>query len=335
MVELTIVSGFLGAGKTTLLRQLIVHSLMRGERCVVIENEFGSVGLDAALLAQTGVPVHELNQGCVCCTLKSSFVETLRSILAGKLPDRVFFEPSGIFIPDGFLETIRTLEFSRRCRVASFITVVDAKMFGACRRKFGTFFHRQAEFADVLAISKAESTSGSALDELQAELREINPRAVQRVVARDDVPARDLASLLDGRNGLDETPERARSTPPEETPAAPIGRRRFRPLPPTGHEFDTLSVALPAAMSVDELAGVLAELMSGRYGDVVRAKGQLATHAGCVDFSLAAGAIEISRPTPASAAEESGRASCTGRIVVIGEALDRVGIALRLGDRAS
>lgn len=169
MVKLTIVSGFLGAGKTTLLRQLMVHSLQRHERCVVIENEFGAVGLDAALLARTGGPVHKLNHGCVCCTLKSSFAETLDGLLVDPLPDRIFFEPSGIFIPDSLLDIVRSPDRARFCRVASFVTVVDARSFKLCRRKFGSFFRKQAEFADVLALGKTESLDSAALDELQSD----------------------------------------------------------------------------------------------------------------------------------------------------------------------
>ncbi len=329
MVELTIVSGFLGAGKTTLLRQLILQSLSRGERCVVIENEFGSVGLDAALLARTGVPVHELNQGCVCCTLKSSFVETLRRILIDESPDRIFFEPSGIFIPDSFLEMVQTPEFFQRCRVASFVTVVDAKLFSACRRKFGTFFRRQAEFADVLAISKTEGQGIGSVDDLQAELREVNPRAIQLLVARQGVSAVDLDLMLDSRARSAETLSRELPSASESS-ASNANHPRFHLTSPDGHGFEMLSGQLPASMGITELEELLKGLTSGRYGNVIRAKGQLWKDVGWVEFSLVAGLIEIAELRLAGREELPATSGSHGQIVVIGEALDKAGIRERL-----
>lgn len=331
MVELTIVSGFLGAGKTTLLRQLILHSLSRGERCVVIENEFGSVGLDAALLARTGVPVHELNHGCVCCTLKSSFIETLRHILGDSVPDRIFFEPSGIFIPDAFLETLREPEFIRRCHVAPFITVVDAKAFSLCRKRFGTFFRRQAEFADVLAISKTEEQSTAFMDELQAELREINPRAVQLMVSREGVAVPDLEAMLNDSVGFADASSRE-ALPISEALAAKGKHVRFRMVTQDGHGFEKISGRLPASMSITELNEILTDLTSGRYGNVVRAKGQLRIDVGWVDFSVVGGSIDITELRPASREDMLETSSPLGQIVVIGEGLDKAKFRERLYD---
>jgi len=331
MVELTIVSGFLGAGKTTLLRQLILHSLSRGERCVVIENEFGSVGLDAALLARTGVPVHELNHGCVCCTLKSSFVETLRQALSGEVPDRIFFEPSGIFIPDAFLETLREPEFFGRCHVAPFITVVDAKAFSLYPKKFGPFFRRQAEFADVLAISKAGEQSAAFIDELQAELREINPRAVQLLIPREGIAVPDLEAMLDGGTGFAETA--SREALPISKPLVAQGKHaRFRMVTPDEHGFEKMSGRLPASMNIAELNEILSDLTSGRYGNVVRAKGQLRKDVGWVDFSVVGGSIDIAELRPASREDRFETSSPLGQIVVIGEGLDKVKLRERLDD---
>lgn len=322
MVELTIVSGFLGAGKTTLLRQLILQSLSLGERCVVIENEFGSVGLDAALLARTGIPVHELNHGCVCCTLKSSFVETLRHVLSGAVPDRIFFEPSGIFIPDAFLETLRAPEFFRRCRVAPFITVVDAKAFSLCRKKFGTFFRRQAEFADVLAISKVGEQSAAFMDELQAELREINPRAVQLLVSREGIAVPDLEVMLDDSVGFAEASS-CQALPISEPLVAKGKHARFRMVMPDGHGFEKMSGRLPASMGIAELNEILMDLTSGRYGNAFRAKGQLWKDVGWIDFSVVGGSIDIAELRPASREDMLETSSPRGQIVVIGEGLDK------------
>jgi len=323
MAKLTIVSGFLGAGKTTLLRQLIVQSLSRQERCVVIENEFGSVGLDAALLVRTGVPVHELNHGCVCCTLKTSFAETLENILVDSPPDRVFFEPSGIFIPDSLLDIVRSPHFARSCRVASFITVVDARSFNVCRRKFGSFFRKQAEFADVLALSKTESMDSAALDDLQSELREVNPRAIQILTARDGVAATSLDGMLDGSKGFAE-PSGKEPQLISDSATSTGSRIRFRPISPDGHGFEMFVGQLPASMDTDHLTKILNELVDDRFGNIIRAKGQLWADDGWIDFSFVTGTVEISPPRLVDSQEHPEVSNSFGEIVVIGEGLNKI-----------
>jgi len=325
MVNLTIVSGFLGAGKTTLLRQLIVQSLSRQERCVVIENEFGSVGLDAALLARTGVPVHELNNGCVCCTLKASFAETLESILVDPLPDRIFFEPSGIFIPDSLLDIVRSPDFARTCRVASFVTVVDAKNFSNCRRKFGSFFRKQAEFADILALSKTESLDSAALDDLRSELLGVNPMAIQMLIARDGVSASNLDAMLDGNAGQDKLIVKE-SQPPSDAAASTTSRIRFRPVSPGGHGLEMFAGHFPASMGIADLTKILHELVGGRFGNIARAKGQLWADNCWIDFSIVTGTVEISVPRPVDSQEPQKVVNSFGEIAIIGEDLDKTAL---------
>ena len=325
MVKLTIVSGFLGAGKTTLLRQLIVQSLAQGERCVVIENEFGSVGLDAALLARTGVPVHELNHGCVCCTLKSTFAETLESILSAPLPDRIFFEPSGIFIPDSLLGVVQAPEFARRCRVASFVTVVDALSFSNCRKKFGSFFERQAEFADILALAKTDALDARALEALQAELCRINPRALQIQAAREGTSRASLETMLDSKNGEAISMQQDSSVAGQKT-GATKSSIRFRPVLPNGHGFEMLTSQLPASMDRGELTELLTSLASGRFGNIIRAKGQMRVDNALIDFSLADGSIDIAEPRAIGLKEQLGATDRFGEIVIIGESLGKTGL---------
>lgn len=325
MVNLTIVSGFLGAGKTTLLRQLIVQSLSRQERCVVIENEFGSVGLDAALLARTGVPVHELNNGCVCCTLKASFAETLESILVDPLPDRIFFEPSGIFIPDSLLDIVRSPDFVRTCRVASFVTVVDAKNFSNCRRKFGSFFRKQAEFANVLALSKTENLDLAALDELRSELLEVNSRAIQILIARNGISASNLDAMLDGNAGLDKQVVKE-SQPPSDAAASTASRIRFRPVSPVGHGLELFTGHFSASMGIGDLTQILHELVGGRFGSIVRTKGQLRAENSWIDFSIVTGTVEIALPRSVDSQKSEDVVNSFGEIAIIGEDLNKTAI---------
>lgn len=318
MVEMNIVSGFLGAGKTTLLRQLIMRSQARGEHSVVIENEFGAVGLDAAHLARTGVPVYELNHGCVCCTLKSGFANTLERILVEPLPDRLFFEPSGIFTPESLLDILRAPFFARCCRVASFITVVDARNFISCRRKFSSFFRRQAAFADTLAVAKSEHLQPAALAELRLELQLVNPEARQILIEREDIAVATLDTLLSGRS----SPATAMGAL-SAIDNAPAEAASLASLP---HGFAAIAGQLPRHMPVRELHELLKALSAGRYGNVMRSKGRLWGDNGWLDFSLVAGSVEIRARTPDGSNQRPPAIDGYGEIVIIGETLDEPGI---------
>jgi len=325
MVKLTVVSGFLGAGKTTLLRQLIVRSVSQTEHCVVVENEFGAIGFDAALLARTGVQVHELNQGCICCTLQTNFSDTLKNILTAPLPDRVFFEPSGIFIPDRFLATLRSPEFAQRCQIASFITVVDAQNFISCQKKYGSFFHRQAEFADILAIGKFEDLDTQALKNVQAALLQINPRVRQLWVSREDVSSTTLDEMLDGN--MRTTNSISRGLPLAlDTQARTEHFIRFRPARPEEHNLEVVSGQLPESMGIGDLEKLLIKLASGRFGNILRVKGTLWHDTCSIDFSLVAGSVEIMKSRPIDREEQPDSEHSGGMIVVIGETLDKHGL---------
>lgn len=324
MARLTVVSGFLGAGKTTLLRQLVARSLARGERSVVIENEFGAVGLDADVLSREGVPVYELNQGCVCCTLKNDFAATLERILADLRPDRVFFEPSGIFIPDSLLAIVRAPQIAARCLLAPFITVVDALAWSTRRERYGSFFARQVAFADILALTRCECVDEPTRDGLRAQLRGANARARKCVVDRTATLPAMLDALLDGTEesvtSVDRPCARALSalSALSVLRAAPAGIRYRRSRAAT-HGYSALSVPLSPAMRAEDLARLLATLQSGRYGRIERAKGWLGDEGGPGSFSLAAGQLEFAtQPVPQRAGERSDPV-----IVVIGEGLDR------------
>ena len=337
MVNITIVSGFLGAGKTTLLRQLIVHSLQRGERSVVIENEFGAVGLDADILARTGITVHELNQGCICCTLQADFITTLDAILASPTPpDRIFFEPSGIFIPDSILEIIRGADFRSRCRLDNFIAVVDAVHLGKRIGKamFQDFFRHQSACADHFALSKTAGLDGAQLAAIIDILREMNARAGVQVFDREATSAA-ILDYLTGRGpavpmdlsargsqaaggkaaGEAEAAAPAEDKSPvrrfvplgdngdrqgaEASGTAPAGKPRFLLRTKSGHGLDMAAYPFSGPLEADGLRTLLEALRSGQHGQIIRAKGR-ALAGGCWhDFSLVEESLDIV-PVPAA-----------------------------------
>lgn len=296
--RITIVSGFLGAGKTTLLRQLIVRSLARGERSVVIENEFGSVGLDAALLAQSGVAVHELNQGCICCTLKADFAATLTSILAlDPAPDRIFFEPSGIFIPDSVLEILGSPPFATACRLESFITVVDALRLSKGNPMFHDFLRRQTRYADHLAISKAGDEATRT--EVLARLAALNPTARLRFAPRQGMDAAELDALLE-------------PTPGSRSVQSP----RFQAKATPGHGLEMVTLAFPEGLSEAGARDYLGRLSDPSVGTVLRAKGRVSVGGVWVELSWVDGVVDF-EPTSGPLPDSEGQ----GQLVVIGRAL--------------
>ena len=331
MARLSVVSGFLGAGKTTLLRQLVARSLARSERSVVIENEFGAVGLDASVLSQAGVPVYELNQGCVCCTLKNDFAGTLERILVDLQPDRIFFEPSGIFIPDSLLAVVRAPNIAARCQLAPFVTVVDAVAWSTRRERYGSFFARQVAFADVIALTRSACLDEAKLEVLRAELRSANAQARLCVVDRSDTAPVLLDALLERSAGFADAVAQPASVV-YSTRSTRQGDFSYRRTSSETHGFSVLSAPLPPSMRGEELTCLLETLQSGRFGRVVRAKGWLGDEGHHGSFSLAAGQLEFGTAPAPRRPDERQRAV----IVIIGEQLDRRGIRrlLDAGDPA-
>ena len=170
------ISGFLGAGKTTFISLLLEYYIKKGERPVYIVNEFGNTGLDAKLLENEGFQAIEMANGCICCTLKDSVVDTIREVFQRFSPTRILFEPSGIFVFDNFLELVRTQTLQYCCRIGSVITVVDSLNFNPSKLKYGNFLYNQIKSASAIVVSKLEKSPISA-EEIVCDIQNINPQA--------------------------------------------------------------------------------------------------------------------------------------------------------------
>ena len=304
LVKVTIVSGFLGAGKTTLLRQMILRSIALGEHSVVIENEFGAVGLDAAVLAQSGIDVHELNQGCICCTLKTDFAATLTAILETEPPpDRIFFEPSGIFIPDGVLEILEGPEFLPLCRLESLITVVDALGLAKGNPMFQDFLKRQTRYADHLAVSKAQNLEEAGRAALLSMLAGLNLTAQLCFADPSGMGSEILDALF------------------QTTLEDRLARKpRFQPKTVPGHGLEMVSLALPENSVRPKLEECLQSLSEHQYGKILRAKGRTMIEGAWNDVSWVDGALTFTELAGRSAAADL---PSWRQLVVIGSHLDQ------------
>lgn len=176
MTKVEIVSGFLGAGKTTFIKKLI-EQVYAGEKLVLIENEFGEIGIDGGFLKDAGVEITEMNSGCICCTLVGDFSEALKKVLAEYEPDRIIIEPSGVGKLSDVVKAIERVKKDADIEVAGRIAVVDGKRAKMYLENFGEFYRNQVEHASTIVVSRTQLLTDDKVEECVKLLREENPRA--------------------------------------------------------------------------------------------------------------------------------------------------------------
>ena len=176
MTKVDIISGFLGAGKTTFIKKLI-EDVFPGERLVLIENEFGEIGIDGGFLKDAGVEITEMNSGCICCTLVGDFSKALQKVLADYTPDRVIIEPSGVGKLYDVVKAIEGVKDEADIEIDGRITVVDGKKAKIYLKNFGEFFNNQVEHASTIVISRTQMMTDEKVEECVHMLREKNAEA--------------------------------------------------------------------------------------------------------------------------------------------------------------
>ncbi len=159
MTKVEIVSGFLGAGKTTFIKRLI-HEVFTGEKLVLIENEFGEIGIDGSFLKDAGIEVTEMNSGCICCTLVGDFSRALKKVIEEYCPDRVLIEPSGVGKLSDVVKAIEDVKKETDIEISGKITVVDGKKAKLYLKNFGEFFKDQVGHASTIVISRTQTSGG-------------------------------------------------------------------------------------------------------------------------------------------------------------------------------
>ena len=217
MTKVTIISGFLGAGKTTFIRKLI-EEVYKGEKIVLIENEYGEIGIDSGFLKNAGVQITEMNSGCICCTLVGDFTESLKQVIDQFHPERIIIEPSGVGKLSDIVKAVERVKSTvPDLAVSEKITVVDVKKAKVYLKNFGEFFKNQVESASTLVLSRTQLVDDAKLAEATALLRELNaeapmittpwtelqPEAVLHALERSDV----TTNLLDLDDDDDEDEE--------------------------------------------------------------------------------------------------------------------------------
>ena len=201
MTKIDIFSGFLGAGKTTLIKKLIAEAF-QGEKLVLIENEFGEIGIDGGFLQDAGIQITEMSQGCICCSLVGDFGKALEKVLAQYAPDRILIEPSGVGKLSDVIRAVQGLNMPG-ISLNSFTTVVDAKKCRMYMKNFGEFFNNQVENAGTIILSRTAGMDEKKLAEVVAMLRGKNAGAVIITTDWNELTGAQILEAMERRDTLE------------------------------------------------------------------------------------------------------------------------------------
>ena len=200
MTKIDIFSGFLGAGKTTLIKKLLAEAY-RGQKLVLIENEFGEIGIDGGFMADAGIVVNEMNSGCICCSLTGDFRQALRMVMTEYAPDRILIEPSGVGKLTDVVAAVQSAELEN-AELGGLCAVVDASKAKLYRKNFGEFFIDQLRAANCVVLSRTGKLTPEKTEEAVAIVREENPNAVVVSTPWDELGGQQLLDAIEQKNTI-------------------------------------------------------------------------------------------------------------------------------------
>ena len=196
MVKIDIISGFLGAGKTTLIKKLLKDGF-QGEQVVLIENEFGEIGIDGGFLKEAGIQIREMNSGCICCSLVGDFGTSLKEVVTKYDPDRILIEPSGVGKLSDVIKAVQGVQDEVDIKLNSYTTVVDAKKCKMYMRNFGEFFDNQVEYAGAIIMSRTDIASEKKVQESLELLRSLNKDAAIITTPIENLDGKKLVEVME------------------------------------------------------------------------------------------------------------------------------------------
>ena len=340
MTKIDIVSGFLGAGKTTLIKKLI-REAYAGEQLVLIENEFGEIGIDGGFLQDAGIQITEMNAGCICCSLVGDFTKALTQVLEQFHPDRILIEPSGVGKLSDVIRAVQGIDQALSLNSAT--TVVDAMKCRMYMKNFGEFFDDQVSHAGCIVLSRTANMSLEKLEACTALLRQHNPTATIITTPWDALDGRQIQEAMEGRESLaqalsalaaehldhhhdhehghdhdhdhDHGHDHGHVHHYDQDGVCSCGHHH-------GHDADQVftswGMETIRAYDPEDRSHMLAALDGGAYGQVLRAKGIVAGKDGqWLHFDYVPGEAQVRKGTP----------GVTGRLCVIGAQLQEEALA--------
>ena len=203
MTKIDIISGFLGAGKTTFIKKMLKEAFA-GEQVVLIENEFGEIGIDGGFLKDAGIEIKEMNSGCICCSLVGDFGKSLKEVVETYHPDRILIEPSGVGKLSDVIKAVQDAQGSLDAELNSFTTVVDVTKCRIYSKNFGEFFSNQIEYAGAIILSRTDKAKQEKIEESVTILRTMNAKAPIITTPIEQLSGEKLLETMEGSKSLEE-----------------------------------------------------------------------------------------------------------------------------------
>ena len=332
MTKIDIISGFLGAGKTTLIKKLLSEAFT-GEQVVLIENEFGEIGIDGGFLKESGIEIREMNSGCICCSLVGDFGKSLREVVDTYHPDRILIEPSGVGKLSDVIKAVQDVQEEIDAQLNSFTTVVDVTKCRIYRKNFGEFFSNQIEYAGAVILSRTDKAKPEKIEESVVLLRELNDKAPFITTPIAQLPGKKILETMESSKSLEEElldeiicPECGHHH--EEGECGGHDHDHHHHHEHAGHHhaddvFTSWGRETIHIYTKDQISNILTELETdGSYGNVLRAKGMVSgADREWIYFDMVPGEHEV----------RTGAPEYTGRICVIGAELNEDKLAALFG----
>ena len=341
MTNIDIFSGFLGAGKTTLIKKLIKESFA-GQKVVLIENEFGEIGIDGGFLKESGIQINELNAGCICCSLVGDFRAALQQVVEQYHPDRIVIEPSGVGKLSDVTRAVEGVAEHLDVKLNSFVTVADVNKVKMYMKNFGEFYDDQISHASCIILSRTQTASEEKIAAAVAMLREKNPTATIVTTAWDSLTGEQILKAMSPKDDFKAeliamaakaNEEHAEEDEEEEhehhhhhydeNGVCSCGHHHHHHHDHDADEvFTSWGVETAKKFSKADIEHALTELDGGKYGMILRSKGIVDGGAdGWLEFDYVPGEWEV---------RQRG-ADVGGKLVVIGSKLDEKAIAALFG----
>ena len=309
--KIDIFSGFLGAGKTTLIKKLIKEAFA-GEQIVLIENEFGEIGIDGGFMREAGIQVNELNSGCICCSLVGDFREALKKVVETYHPDRILIEPSGVGKLSDVTRAVEGVAEDLPVILNSFVTVADVNKVKMYMKNFGEFYDDQVSHASCIILSRTGNASEEKVAAAVALLAEKNPTATIVTTDWTVLTGAQIVSVMDGKRDLVAellTEARAANVAHADEDEHEHHHHHHH----ADEVFTSWGIETPNTYSAEDIEKILTALDSGEYGAILRAKGMVPAPDGTwVYYDYVPEEHDI----------RSGKPEVTGKICVIGSKLD-------------
>lgn len=335
MTKIDIVSGFLGAGKTTLIKKLLAEAY-KGEKLVLIENEFGEINIDGGFLKESGIQISEMSAGCICCSLVGDFNKALKDVEAQFHPDRILIEPSGVGkLSDVIVAVENTVKDVPDMQLNSFVTVADATKVKVYMKNFGEFYNNQIESAGTIILSRTQKMTQEKLEAAVAMLREKNADAAIITTPWDELDGKAILSAIEKVSLADELLEKMRAEHEadehehhhhhhdgEECDDPNCSCHDHHHHHHADEVFTSWGKETPKVYTQADIDRILTALDSGDYGAILRAKGIVnGTDGAWIEFDYVPEEHEI----------RAGHPDYTGRLCVIGSNLKEEKLAELFG----